>query len=79
MIDAEWKNIGEKLSLLLTGAGAAFALQKLYRSITGAPPCEPEEADKMILAEIGIVKGMAARINERLSEVEKIAKPSPSK
>ncbi len=79
MVDAEWKQISEKLSLLITGAGAAFACQKLYRSIVGVPPCKPDETSKAILLGIETVKDRIAKVDDRLDSIEKIARPSPDK
>ncbi len=74
-----WKRILEPLSLMFTGACAYVSFQRAYRSIKGLPPCDPDEADKVILAGINELKESLARFDSRLSEVEKIAKPNTGK
>ena len=74
MTYSEWKAILEPLSLLLAGAGAVVSFQRVFKSIKGLPPCEPDEIDKVILASIDDLRNSLSKLDRRLNEAEKIAR-----
>lgn len=74
MTYSEWKAILEPLSLLLAGAGSVISFQRVFKSMKGLPPCEPDEIDKAILASIDDLKNTLSKFDRRLSEAEKTAK-----